>query len=178
MDLSVSPKDEIWFLRMCHHISTGLYHRTAVFNNLLNLHVKSALCCTTISLFWHVHIPTTCTWQSPSCNVNNCSASKQLPALTKNFDIVITRTLHWTLSRARWIQSTPSRSISFKPIVILSSHLHPGLPNVLCPSGFHTNILHIIPFPPTRATFPAHPILSYFLSLLIFGPWPWDRLSP
>ena len=25
MDLSVSPKDEIWFLRVCHHISTGLY---------------------------------------------------------------------------------------------------------------------------------------------------------
>ena len=28
MDSSVSPKDEIWFLRVCHHISTGLYHST------------------------------------------------------------------------------------------------------------------------------------------------------
>ena len=27
MDSSVSPKDEIWFLRVCHSISTGLYHR-------------------------------------------------------------------------------------------------------------------------------------------------------
>jgi len=26
MDSSVSPKNEIWFLRVCHHISTGLYH--------------------------------------------------------------------------------------------------------------------------------------------------------
>jgi len=26
MDSSVWPKDEIWFLRVCHHISTGLYH--------------------------------------------------------------------------------------------------------------------------------------------------------
>jgi len=26
MDSSVSPKDEIWFLRVCHHISTGLKH--------------------------------------------------------------------------------------------------------------------------------------------------------
>jgi len=26
MDSSVSPKDEIWFLRVCHHISAGLYH--------------------------------------------------------------------------------------------------------------------------------------------------------
>ena len=25
MDSSVSPKDDIWFLRVCHHISTGLY---------------------------------------------------------------------------------------------------------------------------------------------------------
>ena len=25
MDSSVSPTDEIWFLRVCHHISTGLY---------------------------------------------------------------------------------------------------------------------------------------------------------
>jgi len=25
MDSSVSPKDEIWFLRVCHHISTGHY---------------------------------------------------------------------------------------------------------------------------------------------------------
>ena len=26
MDSSVSLKDEIWFLRVCHHISTGLYN--------------------------------------------------------------------------------------------------------------------------------------------------------
>jgi len=26
MDSPVSPKDEIWFLRVCHHILTGLYH--------------------------------------------------------------------------------------------------------------------------------------------------------
>ena len=25
MDSSISAKDEIWFLRVCHHISTGLY---------------------------------------------------------------------------------------------------------------------------------------------------------
>ena len=25
MDSSVLPKDEIWFLRLCHRISTGLY---------------------------------------------------------------------------------------------------------------------------------------------------------
>jgi len=25
MDYSVSPKDEIWFLRVCHHISNAIY---------------------------------------------------------------------------------------------------------------------------------------------------------
>jgi len=25
MDLSVLPKDEIWFLRVCHHISNAVY---------------------------------------------------------------------------------------------------------------------------------------------------------
>jgi hypothetical protein len=29
--LSVSPKDEIWFLRVCHHISTGLYRQHCAF---------------------------------------------------------------------------------------------------------------------------------------------------
>jgi hypothetical protein len=31
MDSSVSPEDEIWFLRVCHHISTGLYTRSTVY---------------------------------------------------------------------------------------------------------------------------------------------------
>jgi hypothetical protein len=26
MDSSVSPKDKVWFLRVCHHISTGIYY--------------------------------------------------------------------------------------------------------------------------------------------------------
>ena len=25
-----SPKDEIWFLRVCHHVSNGLYHRVSL----------------------------------------------------------------------------------------------------------------------------------------------------
>jgi len=30
MDSSVSPKDEIWFLRVCQHISTGLYQHVVL----------------------------------------------------------------------------------------------------------------------------------------------------
>jgi hypothetical protein len=30
MDSSVSPKDEIWFLLVCHHISNAVYHDVGV----------------------------------------------------------------------------------------------------------------------------------------------------
>ena len=30
MDSSISPKDKIWFLRVCHHISNAVYHCCAV----------------------------------------------------------------------------------------------------------------------------------------------------
>ena len=30
MDSSVSPKDEIWFLRVCHHISNAVYLQCGV----------------------------------------------------------------------------------------------------------------------------------------------------
>ena len=30
MDSSVSPKDEIWFLRVCHHISNAVYIRGSI----------------------------------------------------------------------------------------------------------------------------------------------------
>jgi len=35
MDSSVSPKDEIWFLRVCHHISNALYYCTGCRADLL-----------------------------------------------------------------------------------------------------------------------------------------------
>lgn len=42
---------------------------------------------------------------------------------------MFTRTLHWTLSWARWIQSTHSQSYYFLDQIILSFHLHSGLPS-------------------------------------------------
>jgi len=32
MDSSFSPKDEIWFLRVCHHISNAVYSNITLFN--------------------------------------------------------------------------------------------------------------------------------------------------
>jgi UDP-N-acetyl-D-mannosaminuronic acid transferase (WecB/TagA/CpsF family) len=41
MDASISPKDEIWFLRVRHHISAGLYTvSSSVFDVELHLFVR------------------------------------------------------------------------------------------------------------------------------------------
>jgi len=45
---------------------------------------------------------------------------------TWRFITVLTRARHWSLCWARWIQSTPSHSISLRFILILSSHLYLG----------------------------------------------------
>jgi hypothetical protein len=53
---------------------------------------------------------------------------KNFPAFygTRRFNTAFTRALHWSLSWAISIQSTPSHPISLRSILILSTHLHLG----------------------------------------------------
>jgi hypothetical protein len=68
---------------------------------------------------------------------------KKFPAYaTRRFIIVFTRANHKSLSRARWIQSTPSIHIYLISILILSSYLRIGLPSGLLPSDFSIKILY------------------------------------
>jgi hypothetical protein len=83
---------------------------------------------------------------------------KKLPTFygTRKFITVLTRTLHWSISWARSIQSHPYHPRPLRSILILSTHLCLRLPSGLFPSGFPTNILYAFLFSPTRSTCPAH----------------------
>jgi hypothetical protein len=79
---------------------------------------------------------------------------------------MFTRALHWSLSWARSIQSIPHHPNSATSLLILSSHLCPGLPCGLYPSGFPTKIIYEFLLSPIRATCPVHLDL---IILIIFG---------
>jgi hypothetical protein len=59
---------------------------------------------------------------------------------TRRFITVFTRARHWSLSWVRRIQWKHSKTISLRFILILSFHLHLGLPSGLFPSGFPSQI--------------------------------------
>ena len=96
---------------------------------------------------------------------------KKFPAFhrTRRFITALTNISHLSLSWASPIQSIYPNSTSWRSILILSTHLHLGLPSGLLPSGFPTKTLCTPLSSPIRATCPAHLILLDFITRTILG---------
>jgi len=74
---------------------------------------------------------------------------KKFPAFygTRKFITVFTTARQWSLSRARWIQSTLFHTISLRSILMLSSHLRIGLPSGLFLQCFQPKYFVFLIFP-------------------------------
>ena len=96
---------------------------------------------------------------------------KKFPAFhgTRRLITAHTSVRHLSLSWARPIQSIYPHFASWWSIIILSTHLHLGLPSGLFPSGFPTKTLYTPLSSPIRATCPAHLILLDFITCTILG---------
>ena len=96
---------------------------------------------------------------------------KKFPAFhwTRRFITTLTSVRHLSLSWASPIQSIYPHSTSWRSILILSSHLRPGLPSGLFPSGFPTKTLYTPLSSPIHFTCPAHLILLDFITRTELG---------
>ena len=146
MDSSVSPKDKIWFLHVCHHTSNAVY------------------CNNTYLL--------TCSMeQSPSWEAKRLSTSQEIPTFyrTQSFITMLTSAQHLSLSWASSIQPMPLHPTSWRSILILSYHLCLGFTSCLFPLGFPTKTLYAPPFSHLHATCPTNPNLLDLITWIIFG---------
>ena len=94
---------------------------------------------------------------------------KKFPAFhgTRRFITALTSVRHLSLSWTSPIQSIYPHPTSWRSILILSTHLHLGLPNGLFPSGFPTKTLYTPLSSPIHTTCPAHLILLDFITRTI-----------
>ena len=113
-------------------------------------------------------------------NVTGFLLVKKFPAIhgTRRFITALTTVRHLSLSWASPIQSIYPHPNSWRSILILSTHLRPGLPSGLLPSGFPTKNLYTPLSSPIHATCPAHLILLDFITrTIITGTYFSQRLS-
>ena len=102
-------------------------------------------------------------WSSVLEDLTAHQLVKKFPAFyaTQRFITAFTSARHLSLSWPRSIQSIHPHPTSWRPILILSSHLRFGRPSGFLPVGLPTKILYIPLLYPIHATYPAHLILDF-----------------
>ena len=113
----------------------GLWFRICI-----QLHTKPRLLYLLQPAALLAYVLTYSTEQSPSWEANRFPASQEIPAFyeARRVITVFTSARHLSLSWARSIQSMPQHHTCWRSILILSSHLHLGLPSGLFGSEFST----------------------------------------
>jgi hypothetical protein len=123
-----------------------------------------------ILFFLSVAVRVTDSMQQSPWEASSRSGSQETPCLlwSPNFHYVFITARHWSLSWARWIQSTLSDSLPLRVIWMLSFDLQTYPPVRLLPSSFPTKILQAFLSIPVCATWLAHLIvLGLMIQIII-----------
>jgi len=94
---------------------------------------------------------------------NSSLARQEIPRLLWNLRsiTVFIEARHWILSWPMWIQSMPSHPVSWRSILILSSHLRQSFQNSVSVHVSPSKKLYTFRTSPVCTTFPAHPFLNF-----------------
>jgi hypothetical protein len=105
---------------------------------------------------------------STTWDATSCTTTQGFPSILWNLGV------HYHIHKSSPLvpilsQTNPVHSISPRSILILSTHLHLGLPspNSLLPSSFPTNNLYAFLFSPIHATCLAHLILNFTIVFIL-----------
>jgi hypothetical protein len=117
-----------------------------------------------------INQPTNSIELSPSWETASCSTTKEFPNILWNMEVHYhahnSPPLAPILSHINPVHTTPSY---LRSILILSTHLHLGLPSGLFPSHFPTKLLYAFFFSLLYTTCPAHNILLDLIILIDLG---------
>ena len=109
--------------------------------------------------------------QSPSWEANRFSVSQEIPRILwdPKFHYRIYKWPPLVPILSQSIQSMFTKPTSWRSYLVLSSHLHMGLPSGPFPSGFPTRTLCTPLFSPLHDTCHTHLILLGFITRIVFG---------